>query len=108
MASSSGKDDICMSDEAWNGFLGLQKFMFDNLYFNPACKSEEVKANAMILALFDYFYAHPEKMPDEYLALMERYGQSLQRTVCDYISCMTDYYSVAVYNELFVPEFWRK
>lgn len=108
VANSAGKDDICMSDVAWNGFLGLQKFMFDNLYFNPICKSEESKANAMILALFDHFYAHPDKMPDEYLALMERYGQSLQRTVCDYISCMTDYYSVAVYNELFVPEFWRK
>ena len=108
VANSTGKNDICMSDEAWNGFLGLQKFMFDNLYFNPICKSEEAKANAMILALFDYFYAHPDKMPDEYLALMERYGQSLHRTVCDYISCMTDYYSVAVYNELFVPEFWRK
>ena len=47
-------------------------------------------------------------MPDEYLALMERYGQTLDRTVCDYVSCMTDYYSVAAFNELFVPGFWRK
>ena len=108
VANSAGRDDIYMSDVAWNGFLGLQKFMFDNLYYNPLCKSEEAKAYTMLLALFDYFFAHPDKMPDEYLALMERYGQSLQRTVCDYISCMTDYYSVAVYNELFVPEFWRK
>jgi len=108
VANSAGKDDICMSEKAWNGFLGLRRFMFDNLYFNPVCKSEEIKANAMILALFDHFYAHPEKMPAEYLALMERYGQSLARTVCDYVSCMTDYYSVAVYQELFVPEFWRK
>ena len=108
VANSAGRDDICMSDVAWTGFLGLQKFMFDNLYFNPVCKSEESKANAMILALFDYYYTHPDKMPDEYLNLMERYGQSLERTVCDYVSCMTDYYSVAVYKRLFVPEFWNQ
>ena len=108
VASSAGRDDIFMSDDIFQAMLDLRKFMFDNLYFNPECKSEEVKAHAMLLELFDYFTDHPEKMPGEYLGLMDRYGQSLERTVCDYISCMTDYYSVAVYKELFVPEFWGR
>ena len=88
--------------------MDLIRFMTDNLYFNTACKSAEAKANTMILSLFDYYCGHPEKMPDEYLGLMEKYGQSLERTVCDYVSCMTDYYSVERFNELFVPEFWRR
>ena len=108
VASSMDKPEICMSDDAREGFLGLRKFLFDNLYFNPVCKSEEIKANAMILALFDHYVSHPDQMPDEYLNLMDRYGQSLERTVCDYVSCMTDYYSVAVYRKLFVPEFWNR
>lgn len=108
VANSMDRDDICMSEKAWEGFLGLQQFMFDNLYFNPVCKSEEVKAHSMVLSLFDYFFAHPDRMPQEYQSLMERYDQSLKRTVCDYVSCMTDYYSVAVYKDLFVPESWNK
>ena len=108
VSNSLNKDDIIMSEEAWDGFLQLQKFMFDNLYFHSACKSEEGKAHQMIVALYDNYLAHPEQMPDEYLRLMERYGQSLERTVCDYVSCMTDYYSVAVYKKLFVPEFWNQ
>jgi len=106
--NSAGKDEIQMSDEAFNALMLHRKFMFENLYFNPACKSEEAKAHTMIISLYDYFLEHSEKMPLEYLSLMDRYGQSLERTVCDYVSCMTDYYSVAMFNELFVPEFWRK
>ena len=108
VACSKDKDDILMSEDVFQAMMDLRKFMFENLYFNPECKSEEVKAHTMLLSLFDYYYEHPEKMPDEYSGLMERYGQSLERTVCDYVSCMTDYYSVAVFKELFVPEFWRK
>ncbi|MCF0229659.1 MAG: deoxyguanosinetriphosphate triphosphohydrolase [Parasporobacterium sp.] len=105
---SRGTDDVIMSESVLSAMKELRKFMFEHLYFNPECKSEEAKANTMIIALFDYYHQHPEKMPEEYLGLMDRYGQSLGRTVADYVSCMTDYYSVAVFNELFVPEFWRK
>ena len=108
VANSLGQDDIYMSDKAFDALMKLRQFMFDNLYYNSECKTEEVKAHSMIISLYDYFIEHPDKMPDEYLNLMERYGQSLERTVCDYISCMTDYYSVAMFNELFVPEFWRR
>ena len=108
VANSTGKDDVCQSPEAFDALMDLIRFMTDNLYFNSVCKSEEAKANTMILSLFDYYCGHPEKMPDEYLGLMEKYGQSLERTVCDYVSCMTDYYSVERFKELFVPEFWRR
>ena len=106
--NSYGCSDIKMSEDAYNAMLELRDFMFENLYFNPICKSEEVKAKTMLVQLFDYFMDHPEKMPDEYGYMMEKYNQTRERTVCDYVSCMTDYYSVATYKELFVPEFWGK
>ncbi|MBQ9032233.1 MAG: deoxyguanosinetriphosphate triphosphohydrolase [Parasporobacterium sp.] len=108
VANSRDRDDILMSEPAYEGFLELQKFMFENLYYDSECKAEEGKAHTMLISLFDYYMEHQEKVPSEYLGLMEKYGQSLERTVCDYISCMTDYYSVAMFNELFVPEFWRR
>ena len=105
--TSAGKSEIYMSEEVYETMLDLRKFMFENLYFNPVCKSEESKAYTMIVTLFDYYYEHSDQMPVEYLNIMEKYGQSVERTVCDYISGMTDYYSVAAFNKLFVPEFWR-
>lgn len=108
VAHSAGRDDVAMGEETFDALMQLRRFMFENLYFNSECKTEEGKAHTMIISLFDYFMEHPERMPAEYPGLMERYGQSLERTVCDYVSCMTDYYSVAMFKELFVPEFWRK
>ena len=105
--SSLDKNEIVMSDGAFEAMLDLRKFMFENLYFNPVCKAEESKAYTMIITLYDYYYEHIDKMPEEYPRLMEKYGQSPERTVCDYVSGMTDHYSVAAFNKLFVPEFWR-
>ena len=106
--NSVNKDDIVMSGRSFDAMMRLRQFMFDNLYFDSECKTQEGKANTMIVSLYDYYCEHPGKMPDEYLGLMDKYGQSLERTVCDYVSCMTDYYSVATFKNLFIPEFWRK
>ena len=108
VANSRHQADVTMSGETFDAMLKLRQFMFEHLYFNPECKSEEIKAHTMIISLFDYYLEHPDRMPGEYLGLIDRYGQSLERTVCDYVSCMTDYYSVAMFNELFVPGFWRR
>lgn len=106
--NSKGKDDIIMSEDAFNAMVELRKFMFDNLYFNSSCKSEEGKAESMLISLYDYYLAHIDELPKDILGLMETMNINPERAVCDYISGMTDYYSVAVFKELFVPEFWGR
>ncbi|MBR5944459.1 MAG: deoxyguanosinetriphosphate triphosphohydrolase, partial [Lachnospiraceae bacterium] len=32
---------------------------------------------------------------------------SKEQLVCDYISCMTDRYATAKYEELFIPKSWQ-
>ena len=97
-------DKIHMSDDFFQYFNDLHEFMFTAVYRNPVCKSEEVKAVAMIEKLYDYYNAHTDELPSEYRFIAERDGS--ERAVCDYIAGMSDNYSVKVFNQLFVPKFW--
>ncbi len=106
--SSKDAGDILMSDEAFEAMVALRQFMFDNLYFNPTCKSEETKAISMIKTLFDYYMENQEKLPDDIKKLMKEKQVEPERAVCDYISGMTDFYSVNTFRSLFIPGFWEK
>ena len=106
--NSIGVNDIVMSDDSMEALQALRSFMTDNLYFNPTCKSEEVKADLMLSTLYDYYIGHIGEMPDEYVRLITEKDTKPERAVCDYISGMTDIYSVSLYEDLFVPKFWEK
>ena len=45
-------------------------------------------------------------MPQEFLALIDR-GEPEEKVVCDYIAGMTDQYSIALYEDLYVPTAWN-
>jgi len=104
--NSKGKNDITMSEDAFKAMLAFRKFMFDNLYFNSSCKTQEGKAESMLVSLYDYYLENANELPSDIISLMDRLNIKPKRAVCDYISGMTDYYSVAVFKDLFVPEFW--
>ena len=59
----------------------------------------------MLIKLFEYYVANPEKMPNTYLKNAESEG--VERCVCDFVSGMTDRYAIETYNDLFVPKVWR-
>lgn len=105
--SSLGKDDILMDEEAYEAMIDLRKFMFENVYFNPACLSEEGKVREMLNKLYDHYCEHTDELPNWLIDLIEK-GEDKQRVVCDHISGMTDHYSVETYNRLFVPRFWEQ
>ena len=104
---SRGKPEIYMSDAIQNATKGLRSFMFQNVYSNPKAKGEEKKVKVMVKALYEYYVSHIEEMPEEFVHMIEKEGEEVHRVVCDYISGMSDPYSVAVYEELFVPSFWN-
>ena len=103
--NSMGQDDIRMSPETEQAFWELRKFMFTNLYTNPIAKSEEVKAEAMLEELYFHYMDEPEHLPEKMIRSIEE-GEEKSRVVCDYISGMTDQYSMAKFKEIFVPSAW--
>ena len=106
--SSLDRADIRMSPEIEKAMMELRKFMFDHVYLNSVAKTEEGKVGRMITMLYQYYEKHVDEMPQEYIDLIKKKGQPEPRVVCDYISGMTDQYSISKFRELFVPQSWQK
>ena len=104
--NSLGRDSIQMSPEIQEGLTELRALMFQNVYTNYEAKREETKAINMLKQLYRYYTEHPEAMSREYRDLLQR-GESREQTVCDYISGMTDQYSMAKFRELYIPQSWE-
>ena len=105
--SSKGINDITMPDEIWKALIELRSFMFKNVYTNPVAKKEEQKAQDMLVKLFNHYREHPEKMSSEYFSFYNDRGDDLDRVICDYISGMTDQYSIKKFREYFIPKSWE-
>ncbi|MGN0469011.1 MAG: deoxyguanosinetriphosphate triphosphohydrolase [Acutalibacteraceae bacterium] len=105
-AIENTKDEIKLSQEVQGAFDLLHDFMFDRVYTNPVCKSEEGKAIAMIQTLYEFFISHPDELPNEYITIAWKEGA--ERAVCDYIAGMTDGYAIKTFNKYFVPNGWIK
>ena len=100
----NSKDDIVLSPEISVVFDMLHNFMFDRVYTNPDCKSEESKADTMLKSLYSQFVKFPERMPDVYVKIART--ECPEIAACDYIAGMTDRYAVKVFNDLFIPRSW--
>lgn len=103
---NSTSEKILMSDDVYQRFLDLHEFMFVAVYRNPVCKSEEVKAISMIERMFEYYFNHPDEMPNEYQVIANAEG--VERGVCDYIAGMSDTYSIKMFKQLFIPMSWME
>ena len=96
---------IMLSPEVDKALQDLRSFMFENVYRNPVAKGQERKAQQMLQQLYEYYYEHPEALPDDFQPQLTFGG--MERTVCDYIAGMTDKYAVDKYTELFIPMGWH-
>lgn len=104
--ASSGKNEITMRGDIQQATEKLRGFLFENVYGNPAAKSEEKKAEFMLEQLYCHFIKNHRLLPPEYEAVSGSEG--LERAVCDYIAGMTDRYSISAYCGIFVPKTWRE
>ena len=76
----------------------LKKFLLARLYENPTIVSERERSVEALAELFNFYMAHPERMPKVYSELADRGAK--HRVVCDYIAGMTDHYLLRVHAEL--------
>jgi dGTPase len=74
----------------------LKKFLHDHVYFAELLVTERRKCAAMIAELFEYFLAHPDRLPENYVDEMA--NRPPHRIVCDYIAGMTDGFFMRCYE----------
>ena len=80
----------------------LKKFLQARLYENPGIVGERERSVESLAELFNFYMAHPEKMPKSYAELASRSPK--HRVVCDYIAGMTDHFLLRLHGELTGPE----
>lgn len=102
---SDGKDFVKMAEAEEQATDSLRTFMFERVYNDNAFKKQEIKAERMLGALYDYFYNHTDKLPEFYVK--ELVSTDKDTVICDYISGMSDGYAVKVFTELFIPDKWE-
>lgn len=105
--NSLDKDTIMMSPEIEEALMDLRAIMFRNVYDNPVAKKEEQKAVKMLTELYEYYIEHPEAMSREYRELIFIRGEKKTQAVCDYLSGMTDQYSMEKFREIYIPKSWE-
>lgn len=103
MIAASGAD-IAMDPSVEPYFQALHTFMYDHLYLDSEAKREESKVDGIVSALFEYYVANPDSLPQEYAGIREQEG--VHRAVCDYVAGMTDNFALERYHERFVPRSW--
>jgi dGTPase len=95
---------IRMSSEVQKAANALRGFLFERVY-NPLNEQPDTKrAQHVLTALFDYYVADLDRLPEEYRA--PNRGDSAERLAVDYIASMTDRFAVELYQQIFVPRYW--
>ena len=102
---SALRGEITMGPKVGEAVESFYKFMLERVYNNPTAKAEETKVFGILSGIFGYYANNPIKLPGDYRRLAEEDG--LLRAVGDYVSGMTDKYSIYKYGELFIPEAWQ-
>ena len=103
--TSTEAGEIQLSDGVYQALQNLRSFMFERVYRNPRAKGQESKAKEMLEKLYEYYVNQPEALPADFHPQVSFDG--IERTVCDYIACMTDKYAVDKYTEIFIPTGWH-
>ncbi len=77
----------------------LSRYLFRNLYSNPAVAEPNERAGKMLEDLFKYYLAHPAEIGESSRKRASKTGW--HRAICDYLSGMTDRYTILEHRRLF-------
>jgi dGTPase len=82
----------------------LRVYLYKNLYFNPAVMEPNRRAGEMLAELFRYYVEHPKEIGATSRKRARKTGW--HRAICDYISGMTDRYTILEHQRLFGLKQW--
>ena len=90
---------IAYSDELLAATREMRRFLFKNLYYHPQVVHAYERACGRLRDVFAAYLDAPERLGQATAARVEADG--LHRTVCDYLSGMTDRYLLEEHTRLF-------
>ena len=79
--------------------MELRKYLYRNLYYNPEVHRPNLRAVQMLEDLFHHYMKNHREIGD--VTRKRAHKQGWHRTVCDYLSGMTDRYAIATHRRVF-------
>ena len=76
----------------------LKQFLHAHVYYDDTLRQERRRSVAVIGELFEFFLAHPDRLPEPYDELARE--NKPHRVVCDYIAGMTDGFCLRTHAEM--------
>jgi dGTPase len=83
---------IVLSAPVETALLQLEKFLMERMYMHPTLRQTAQKVRSWLEKLYSHLCRCPQEMPRYYQQLIAEQGTP--RTVCDYVSGMTDRYCI--------------
>ena len=90
---------VSYSDELLGASSEMRRFLFKNVYYHPKVVEPYRRACVRLEEVFGAYLRNPERLGQATAARVEADG--LHRTVCDYVSGMTDRYLLEEHARLF-------
>jgi dGTPase len=92
---------VCFTPPTQSTNRALKQFLHHSAYYSEPMVEARRRTAAQIGELFEFWVAHPEKLPEHYVKLLPE--SPVHRVVCDYIAGMTDGY----FERCFQQTDWR-
>ena len=99
-------EKVAASAEVEQAMVELRGYLFNTVYMNEKIKNNFLKANKVIRELYQYFCENETELRKHYNKGV-REGETIERTVCDFIAGMTDSYAISMYESIFLPRRWQ-
>ena len=90
---------IRYSEELLRANKKMRRFLYKNLYYHPAVAGVNERVCRMLREVFEAYLQKPARLGVSTAQRLEQEG--LHRTVCDYLSGMTDRYLIEEHQRLF-------
>jgi len=79
--------------------LELRDYLYKNLYYNPVVHEPNLRAVRMLEQIFQHYLEHPQEIGEASRKRARKTGW--HRAICDYLSGMTDRYTIMEHQRLF-------
>lgn len=103
VASVPTDHKIHMSKEGDATLLEFREFMFHKVYLSPDLEPDRERGYNVVQMLYTHYMKHPEEIP----MIRRMLADDVSQAVTDLIAGLTDNHAIALFQEIFVPRFWK-
>lgn len=95
---------IRMSDAVKSATAEMKSFLYNEVYTRPEIDVAVQKSKNLLRQMAEWFTSHPDELMKHVKNPIE--GQSLNRTLVDYLASMTDDFALRRFQEIFLPHYY--